>query len=78
MATWRLSALVVQGRHLFDLPKGGRPSPLPVTTWSWCPRPKPEGWHQADVPFDSTHMLEDPTVVIQGDRVLHLRYPVRR
>ena len=24
------------------------------------------------------HLLEDPDVVIQGDRVLHLRYPVRR
>ena len=29
-------------------------------------------------PVDSQHLLEDPTVVIQGDRVLHLRYPVRR
>ena len=29
-------------------------------------------------PVDSEHLLEDPTVVIQGDRVLHLRYPVRR
>ena len=24
------------------------------------------------------HLLEDPDVVIQGERVLHLRYPVRR
>ena len=24
------------------------------------------------------HLLEDPDVVIQGDRVLHLRYQVRR
>ena len=24
------------------------------------------------------HLLEDPDVVIQGDRVLHLRYRVRR
>jgi hypothetical protein len=24
------------------------------------------------------HVLEDPDVVIQGDRVLHLRYRVRR
>ncbi|KSZ57427.1 dihydrofolate reductase [Rhodococcus pyridinivorans KG-16] len=24
------------------------------------------------------HLLDDPDVVIQGDRVLHLRYPVRR
>jgi dihydrofolate reductase len=28
--------------------------------------------------FDGRSMLEDPDVVIQGDRVLHLRYPVRR
>ena len=27
---------------------------------------------------DAPRMLEDPDVVIQGDRVLHLRYPVRR
>jgi len=24
------------------------------------------------------HLLEDPDVVIRGNRVLHLRYPVRR
>jgi dihydrofolate reductase len=29
-------------------------------------------------PVDSQHLLEDPDVVIQGDRVLHLRFPVRR
>ena len=27
---------------------------------------------------DAPRMLEDPDVVIQGDRVLHLRYRVRR
>jgi dihydrofolate reductase len=27
---------------------------------------------------DTQHLLEDPDVVIQGDRVLHLRYRVRR
>ena len=27
---------------------------------------------------DAQHLLEDPSVVVQGDRVLHLRYPVRR
>jgi dihydrofolate reductase len=27
---------------------------------------------------DSQHLLEDPDVTIQGDRVLHLRYRVRR
>ncbi|HEV7760862.1 MAG TPA: dihydrofolate reductase family protein [Acidimicrobiales bacterium] len=27
---------------------------------------------------DAQHLLEDPRVVIQGDRVLHLVYPVRR
>lgn len=28
--------------------------------------------------IDAQHLLEDPDVVIQGDRVLHLRYRVRR
>jgi dihydrofolate reductase len=28
-------------------------------------------------PVDSQHLLEDPSIVIQGDRVLHLRYRVR-
>src|SRR3954463_12058339 len=27
---------------------------------------------------DSQHLLQDPDVVIRGDRVLHLRYPTRR
>jgi dihydrofolate reductase len=27
---------------------------------------------------DAHHLLEDPDVVIQGSRVLHLRYRVRR
>lgn len=27
---------------------------------------------------DAQHLLEDPDAVIQGDRVLHLRFPVRR
>ena len=27
---------------------------------------------------DSQHLLEDPDVVVQGNRVLHLRYRVRR
>ena len=29
-------------------------------------------------PVDAQHLLEDPGTVIQGDRVLHLRYKVRR
>ena len=29
-------------------------------------------------PVDGQHLLEDPDVVIQGDRVLHLRFRVRR
>lgn len=29
-------------------------------------------------PVDTQHLLEDPDVVIEGDRVLHLRYRVRR
>lgn len=28
--------------------------------------------------IEDQHLLEDPHVVIQGDRVLHLRYKVRR
>jgi dihydrofolate reductase len=28
--------------------------------------------------LDAQHLLEDPHVVVQGDRVLHLRYRVRR
>jgi hypothetical protein len=27
---------------------------------------------------NAEHLLDDPDVVIQGNRVLHLRYPVRR
>lgn len=27
---------------------------------------------------DAQHLLDDPHTVVQGDRVLHLRYPVRR
>jgi len=29
-------------------------------------------------PVDGQHLLEDPDVVVRGDRVLHLRYRVRR
>lgn len=29
-------------------------------------------------PVDTRHLLEDPDVVVQGDRVLHLKYRVRR
>ena len=29
-------------------------------------------------PIDAQHLLDDPDVVIQGDRVVHLRFPVRR
>lgn len=28
--------------------------------------------------IDRQHLLEDPDLVLQGDRVLHLRFPVRR
>ena len=28
--------------------------------------------------IDARHLLEDPDVVIQGNRVLHLRFRVRR
>lgn len=29
-------------------------------------------------PVDAQHLLEDPHVVLPGERVLHLRYRVRR
>ena len=29
-------------------------------------------------PVDAQHLLEGPDVVVRGDRVLHLRYRVRR
>ena len=29
-------------------------------------------------PVDGQHLLEDPEAVVRGDRVLHLRYRVRR
>lgn len=29
-------------------------------------------------PLDAQHLLDDPSVVIQGDRILHLRYRIRR
>ena len=29
-------------------------------------------------PVDAQHLLDDPAAVVQGNRVLHLRYPVRR
>ena len=28
-------------------------------------------------PVDTQHLLDDPDVVVQGDRVLHLRFKVR-
>jgi dihydrofolate reductase len=28
--------------------------------------------------LEAQHLLQDPDVMIQGNRVLHLRYPVRR
>lgn len=29
-------------------------------------------------PVDAQQLLADPDVVLQGERVLHLRYPVKR
>ena len=34
--------------------------------------------HATFGPVDSQYLIEDPDVVIQGDRVLHLRFRVRR
>lgn len=134
---WDSIAVMIQGRHLFDLTNGWEAEPpagehLVVVSH----RPKPDGWHpEADVPFfgdvtaavgearrragdgvvavcagdvggqalalglvdyvamdvvpvvfgrgkryfgrlDGQQLLEDADVVLQGDRVLHLRYRV--
>lgn len=137
---WSRQAVLVIGRHLFDLTDGwqGKP-PASEHVVVVSHRPKPEGWHpEAPYHFVTSVeegiarakelagdgdigvtagdvggqalslgfvdqvaidvvpvvfgrgkpyfgalpagqvMLEDPEVVIQGDRVLHLRYPVRR
>ena len=44
------------------------------TSYLWCSGPArtTSGW------ADAQHLLEDPDAVIQGNRVLHLRYRVRR
>jgi dihydrofolate reductase len=137
---WSRQAVLVIGRHQFDLTDGweGRP-PASEHVVVVSHRPKPEGWHpEASYHFaasveegiarakelagdgeigvgagdvggqalslglidhvaidivpvvfgrgkpyfggdvDAHQMLEDPDVAIQGERVLHLRYPVRR
>jgi hypothetical protein len=65
---------MVIGRHLFDITNG----------WEGVP---PAGDHVVVVfgsgkryfgSVDAQHLLEDPHTVIQGNRVLHLRYRVRR
>jgi dihydrofolate reductase len=136
---WSRQAVLVIGRHQFDLTNGweGHP-PASDHVVVVSHRPKPGGWHpEASYHFvtsvedgmararglagdgeigiaagdvggqalalglvdhvaidvvpvvfgrgkpyfgafsDGPRMLEDPEVVIQGDRVLHLRYPVR-
>jgi len=137
---WSRQAVIVLGRHLFDITNGweGHP-PACEHAVVVSHRPKPDGWHP-DAPYDFVgsveaavararelagdgdigicagdvggqalalglvdyvaidvvpvafgcgkpyfgalagghEMLEDPDVVIQGERVLHLRYPVRR
>ena len=136
---WDAIAVMVIGRHLFDLTDGweGRP-PTGDHVVVVSHRPRPDGWHpEASYHFvdgvepaiataqelagdrvvsvaagdvggqvlaaglvdvvamdvvpvvfgsgkryfgalDGRHLLEDPDVVVQGERVLHLRFPVRR
>src|SRR4051812_25794589 len=86
---WDQIGATIVGRHVFDMTdgwEGKAPSGIDhvvVVTH----RPQPEGWdpeapfHFVDRYFGSVHaqhLLEDPDVVIQGNRVLHLRYRVRR
>jgi dihydrofolate reductase len=86
---WEAIGAIVMGRRLFDLVNGweGRP-PVGDHVVVVSHRPKPESWHpEASYHFvddvtaavaTAQDLLEDPHVVIQGDRVLHLRYRVRR
>jgi hypothetical protein len=61
---WARQKALVIGRHQFDLADG----------WKGHP---PTSDHFGSL-ADGHVMLEDPEVVIQGEGVLHLRYPVRR
>jgi hypothetical protein len=72
---WEAIGTIVIGRNLFDLVNG----------WEGQP---PAGGHVVVVSHRSTGkryfgsidgqlLLEDPHVVVQGDRVLHLRFKVR-
>jgi dihydrofolate reductase len=93
-AMWESIGAIVMGRHLFDLVNGweGQP-PAGDHIVVVSHRPKPEGWHpEASCHFADNvtaaidkakelaaqHLLDDPHVVIQGDRVLHLKFKVRR
>ena len=58
---------------------GRRSRWAPWTRWRWTS----SRWSSARASgtsgsVDGQHLLEDPDVVIRGDRVLHLRYRVRR
>src|SRR6478609_232188 len=68
---WDQVGVTIAGRHVFDItdgwdgtPPGGIDHVVVVTH-----RLAPEGW-DPEAP-------EDPDVVVQGNRVLHLRYQVR-
>jgi dihydrofolate reductase len=80
---------MVVGRHVFDMTndwEGTPPAGEHVVVVSH--RPRPEGWHP-EAPYHfvddvaqaiakAKELAGDPDVVIRGDRVLHLRYRVRR
>lgn len=70
---WESIGVIVMGRRLFDLIDGweGRP-PAGDHVVVVSHRPKPDGWHP-----DGT-CSRNPHVVVRGERVLHLRYRVRR
>jgi hypothetical protein len=77
--TERLGALVV-GRRLFDLTDGwGGTHPLGVPVVVVTHQPRADRPHAGPgTDGTGTVRLGDPTASVQGDRVTHLRFPVRR
>jgi dihydrofolate reductase len=85
-AFWDSIGATVMGRHLFDLVAvcagevGGQALQLGLVdevAMDVVPVVMGEG-RKYFGGLTGQHLLDDPSVVIPGDRVLHLRYPVRR
>jgi hypothetical protein len=88
---WERIGVTVVGRHLFDLTNGWEGTPpagdvggqalalglVDEVAMDVVAVVFGSGKHYFGS-VDAQHLLEDPDVVIQGRRVLDLRYPVRR